>query len=79
MPLKLSSLKKWLTLEDSAKYLSLLIGEEVTPADLLQLATQNELTLSLSLAGTHWVAPYSESSPEDAATLKIQDQAEKGM
>jgi len=77
MSLKLSGLKKWLTLEDSAQYLSLLISEQVTPADLLQLAVQNELTLSLSLPGRYWAVPYSESAPKEAASLDISGQADK--
>jgi len=78
MSLKLSGLKKWLTLEDSAQYLSLLISEQVTPADLLQLAVQNELILSLSLPGRYWAVPYSESAPKEAASLDISGQADKG-
>lgn len=53
MSLKLSRKKEWLTLEDSAKCLSLLIGEEVTTADLLQLATQKDLKLTIKLAKSY--------------------------
>jgi hypothetical protein len=53
MSLKLSGLKKWLTLEDSAKYLSLLISEEVTTTDLLQLALQGDLSLSINLVNSY--------------------------
>jgi hypothetical protein len=53
MSLKLSNLKKWLTLEDSAKYLSLLISEEVTVTDLLQLTLQQDLTLSINLVNSY--------------------------
>ncbi len=47
MSLKLSQLKKWLTLEDAAKYLSLTFNEAVETKDLLQLALEGELTLSV--------------------------------
>ena len=49
MSLKLSSLKKWLTLEDSAKYLSLALGEPVETRDLIQLSLENSLALSVLL------------------------------
>ncbi|PAV27531.1 hypothetical protein CF392_00250 [Tamilnaduibacter salinus] len=54
MSLKLSRLKQWLTLEDSAKYLSLAIDEDVAAADLLQLALQGDLTLSINLVNSHY-------------------------
>jgi hypothetical protein len=47
MSLKLSQLKKWLTLEDSAKYLSLTFNETIEAKDLIQLALEGELTLSV--------------------------------
>jgi hypothetical protein len=53
MSLKLSRLKKWLTLEDSAKYLSLLTREEVTTNDLLQVALQGDITLSINLVNSY--------------------------
>jgi hypothetical protein len=49
MSLKLSRLKKWLTLEDSAKYLSLALGEPVETKDLIQLSLENNLALSILL------------------------------
>lgn len=49
MSLKLSGLKKWLTLEDSAKYLSLALGEPVETRDLIQLSLENSLALSVLL------------------------------
>ena len=35
---KLFNLKEWLTLDDAAKHLSIVFGEEVTRADILRLA-----------------------------------------
>lgn len=53
MSLKLSRRKNWLTLEDSAKYLSLLTNEEVVTTDLLQMALQGDLTLSINLVNSY--------------------------
>jgi hypothetical protein len=46
-PSKLLALKEWLTLDDAAKHLSLGFGEEVTRADVLRLALDGRLTLSV--------------------------------
>ncbi len=46
---KLFSLKKWLTLPETSKHLSILLGEEVSDADVLQLALDGRITLSLNL------------------------------
>ncbi len=45
---KLFSLKEWLTLDDAAKHLSIVFGEEVTRSDVLRLALDNRLTLSVN-------------------------------
>lgn len=47
MPGKLFGLKEWLTLEDAAKHLTLIFDEEVTVADVLHLALDCRLTLSV--------------------------------
>lgn len=44
---KLLKLKEWLTLEETAKRLSITAGEEVTEADVLRLALDGHLTLSV--------------------------------
>jgi hypothetical protein len=44
---KLFQLKKWLTLPDAAKYLSVSFGEEVKESDILQLALGRHLKLSI--------------------------------
>lgn len=43
----LFNLKEWLTLEDAAHHLSIMFGEEVTVADVLRLAIDKRLTLSV--------------------------------
>lgn len=70
MSLKLSRLKRWLTLEDSAKYLSLLISEEVTVTDLLQLALQSELTVSINLVNSYPAQLGPKVSVQDAVIYK---------
>jgi adenosyl cobinamide kinase/adenosyl cobinamide phosphate guanylyltransferase len=45
---KLFNLKKWLTVADAARHLSIVFGEEVTEADVLRLALDGHLTLSVN-------------------------------
>jgi hypothetical protein len=47
---KLFSLKRWLTLPEAARHLSILFGEDVSEADILQLALDGQLTLSVHFA-----------------------------
>jgi len=44
---KLFKLKEWLTLADAARHLSIVFGEDVSEADLLQLALDRRLDLSV--------------------------------
>jgi hypothetical protein len=44
---KLLNLKQWLTVADAARHLSILFGEEVTEADVLRLALDERLMLSV--------------------------------
>lgn len=44
---KLLKLKEWLTIEEAAKGLSISVGEDVTEADILRLALDGHLTLSV--------------------------------
>lgn len=46
---KLFKLKRWLTLPDATKYLSIAFSEEITEADLLRLALDRMLKLSIHL------------------------------
>lgn len=47
---KLYKLKKWLKLDEAAEHLSIIFGEEVTEADLLQFAVDGHLQMSIFLA-----------------------------
>jgi hypothetical protein len=49
---KLLKLKEWLTVPDAAKHLSILFGEEVAEADVLRLALDGHLTLSVYFPNT---------------------------
>jgi hypothetical protein len=44
---KLLNLKQWLTVADAARHLSILFEEEVTEADVLRLALDEQLVLSV--------------------------------
>jgi len=46
---KLFKLKEWLTVPEAAKHLSIILGEEVTEADVLRLALDRHLKLSINL------------------------------
>jgi len=46
---KLFKLKKWVTLPEAARYLSLLFGEEVNEAEVLSLALDDNLKLSVNI------------------------------
>jgi hypothetical protein len=45
---KLLNLKQWLTVADAARHLSILFGEDVSEADVLRLALDGHLTLSVN-------------------------------
>ncbi|SFT48188.1 hypothetical protein [Halomonas saccharevitans] len=54
MSSKLYSLKEWLTLDDAASHLTSVLAEQVTVSDILQLAIQKRLKLSVNLiSGTY--------------------------
>jgi hypothetical protein len=45
---KLLNLKRWLTIPDAARHLSMFFGEDVSEADVLHLALDGHLTLSVN-------------------------------
>lgn len=59
---KLFKLREWLTVEEAAKRLSINSGEEVTEADILRLALDGQLTLSVYFVN-HAVARRGEIVP----------------
>ncbi|HYN53511.1 MAG TPA: hypothetical protein VES38_02255 [Methylotenera sp.] len=65
----LIKLKKWLTIDDAAKYLSTQFSEPVEPKDILQLALENDLKLSINFTKIIDVmevaiSPFSETTSE---------------
>lgn len=77
MSSKLSQLKYWLTLEDSAKYLSRALDEEVSVADLLHLALERKLTLSIVLVTGHFGAIGKLVSLENAELCRFSIKHER--
>lgn len=71
---KLLQLKRWLTLPDAANYLSDSLGEAVSQADILRLALDGELTLSVHFVNTTTalageVIPHAEAKQRSLPTL----------
>jgi hypothetical protein len=62
---KLFKLKQWLTLPEAAKHLSGICGEEVTIADILRLALDGHLTLSVNFVNHAKAKPGQVIGPED--------------
>jgi hypothetical protein len=56
-PSKLFKLKEWLTLPEAAKHLSGLCGEEISEADVLRLALDRHLKLSINFVNHAYVKP----------------------
>lgn len=66
---KLFNLKEWLTVADAARHLSIVFGEDVTEADVLQLALDRQLRLSVNIVnGTTGL--YGRIVPIDEAEYK---------
>jgi hypothetical protein len=66
---QLLKLKEWLTLADAARHLAILFGEEVGEADVLRLALDGHLTLSVHLVN-HAEARTGRLVPFDEARLR---------
>jgi hypothetical protein len=67
---KLFTLKKWLTLQEAARHLALMFGEEICEADVLRLALDGHLKLSVNFvnrarAREGNVRPIEEAEYED--------------
>jgi len=70
MSFKLSRLKKWLSLDDSAEYLSLILSETVRVRDLIHVALEGELSLFLKLSSPAMAIRYQQKKPTDLTTRK---------
>jgi len=72
---KLFNLKEWLTVADAARHLAIVFGEEVTEADVLRLALDGHLKLSVDFVnGTQArlgkIVPLSEAKMAQGIPLK---------
>lgn len=67
---KLFALKKWLTLQEAARHLAIVFGEEVCEADVLRLALDGQLTLSVNFVN-HARALKGQVIPIEEAEYKI--------
>ena len=65
---KLFSLKKWLTLDEAARHLSIVLGEDVCVADVLRLALDGHLKLSFNFVN-HCSAKKGKVMPIEAASF----------
>ena len=59
---KLLQLLEWVTVPQAAKHLSVLVGEEVSEADVLQLALHRKITLSVDFVN-HAIARHGKTIP----------------
>lgn len=67
---KLFNLKEWLSLDDAARHLSIVFGEEVTRTDVLRLALDKRLTLSVNFVN-HASARKGKLIPIEQFTFRI--------
>ena len=72
---KLFKLKEWVTLPDAAKRLAITFGEDVTEADVLQLALDGKLQLSIYLVNAVEVrhgtlVPFAEATFREYSTIE---------
>ncbi len=68
---QLFNLKQWLTVLDAARHLSILFGEEVSVADVLRLALDGHLILSVDFVNRTEGRPGRLVPLQDAKRLKI--------
>ncbi|SLM24878.1 MULTISPECIES: hypothetical protein [Stenotrophomonas] len=67
---RIFKLKKWLTLDDAAAHLTRSLGEDVAVQDLLQLAVDGHLVLSVELVN-HASANLGRAVPANEASFEI--------
>ncbi|SDH82663.1 hypothetical protein [Paraburkholderia phenazinium] len=68
---KISNLREWLSLDESARYLSAALAEEVSRRDLLQLGVEGHLTLSVNLKRNAECHPCKIVPLAEAETVKL--------
>lgn len=70
---KIFQLKKWLTLEDGARYLSTALQEDVSVADVLQLAIEGNLVVSANFVNHAQARPGRRLSLQEAGIWLVPD------
>jgi hypothetical protein len=68
---KLFKLKQWMTLSEAAKHLSGICGEEVTIADILRLALDRYLQLSVNFVNHTQAKPGKIVGPEEVTWIEF--------
>lgn len=68
---KIYKLKKWLSIEEAAKRLSIELGEEVTESDVLQLAVDEQLRISVNFPHD-WVGKVCYLTTDDNVVKESQ-------
>jgi len=81
---KLFTLKQWVTLADAARYLSVSFGEHVTEADVIQLALDGHLRVSLRLLASHvyalrWYKKLESQIEYEEVSYPLQEGATTGQ
>lgn len=74
-PSKLFNLREWLTLDEAAKHLSIVFGEEVSRTDMLRFALDGHLTLSVDFVN-HAYARQGRLVPLEQCPLMICTKSE---
>ena len=76
---KLLKLKEWLTVEDAAKRLSISAGEEVSEADVLRLALEGHLTLSVYFVNHARGRPVRIEPFDEESAVKVAEEFAKSV
>ena len=69
---KLFKLKEWLSVSDAAKHLTLSFGEKVSEADVLQLALEGHLKLSIHLVNGAYARRCAPVKTEEIEWVEVQ-------
>ncbi len=72
---KLFKLKKWLTIQETAKHLSIMFGEEVQEADVLRLGLDRHLKWSVNFVNHAHAKRGDQFLPFDEWEVKVRKMA----
>jgi|GEM_PF-1331791 len=68
---KLFKVKEWLTVDEAAKHLSTMLGEEVVVADIYRLALDSQITLSMNFPNKTYANPGEVVTSENIQRFKL--------